>query len=67
MAASRGHVDVVKFLLNCGYPSVDSCNSQSATPLHVAIQSGHLDVIDCLIHAGAQVMLCKNYQNKAFW
>ncbi len=55
MACTRGLVDVVKYLLTCGYPDVNSRNCTQLTPLHAAVTSGNCEVVECLLRAGAVV------------
>ena len=53
MAAGRGHVDVVKYLLTCGCPNVNSRDAHMSTPLHTAAHGRRLDVVECLIQSGS--------------
>lgn len=52
LAASKGHVDVVKKLLEKGAsPTVE--NKEGLTPIHLAAENGHKEVLDLLLDAKA--------------
>jgi len=53
-AASRGDVETVKRLVESGI-SVQSCDYDKRTPLHVAIDERHEDVVKYLLEKGADV------------
>lgn len=53
-AAAAGNAAAVALLLEGGAP-VNSLDMDGATPLHRAVQAGAVDVIDCLLAAGAEV------------
>ena len=53
MAAGRGHIDVVKYLLTCGCPNVNSRDVHMSTPLHTAAHGRRIDVVECLIQNGS--------------
>ena len=52
VAASNGHLDVVRILLEAG-ASCDSDEGIRITPLHWAAEMGHLEVVSLLLQAGA--------------
>ena len=50
-ACSKGHLDIVRCLLNAGVdPNV---NSGSGTPIYAAAKIGHLDLVKLLVERGA--------------
>ena len=49
LAASRGHLDVVRVLISEFKADVNASNSNGTTPLHEAASRGHLDVVRVLI------------------
>jgi ankyrin repeat protein len=55
-AAARGHVDVVKLLVQYD-AKVDAVDTHGRTPLMWAAQHGHYDVVAALLDAGANVKL----------
>ena len=50
-AASGGWTEIVKLLLDCG-ADVDKTNVDAFTPLFVASQKCHLEVVTCLVEVG---------------
>ncbi|CAG2110484.1 unnamed protein product, partial [Medioppia subpectinata] len=56
MAASRGHTEVVKSIVQKG-ESVDAKTNEGFTALHIAVQSGHEKVVEVLLGMGAAVQL----------
>ena len=52
LAASTGHVEVVRLLLESG-ATCDLARDDGTTPLHLAAESGHLEVVRLLLEAGA--------------
>ena len=57
IATHKGHLNVVKCLLENGDTNVDTKNKNGWTPLHVACQTGQLEVVKCLIgHGGAHLV-----------
>ena len=54
MAASRGHGEVVKAIVQRG-EHVDAKTNEGYTALHIAVQSGHAEVVEALIGMGAAV------------
>ncbi|XP_045375571.2 ankyrin repeat domain-containing protein 23 isoform X2 [Camelus bactrianus] len=53
-ACRRGHLDILKHLLNRG-ARVNTQDKIWSTPLHVAVRMGHCDCLEHLIACGAQV------------
>ena len=53
-AAAGGHVDIVRKLIEEGYP-VDKTNSHGQTPLHVAALFGRTEVVVELLRNGANI------------
>ncbi|KDO22630.1 TKL protein kinase [Saprolegnia parasitica CBS 223.65] len=53
-AASKGHVDVVRLLLDKG-AKFDACTTDGSTLLHCAASNGHVDVVRLLLDKGADV------------
>ncbi|SLM48078.1 protein of unknown function [Nitrospira japonica] len=49
-----GNVAIVNFLLSKDHP-VDHLDAFGFTPLHLAIQEGHLEIVRCLVRAGADL------------
>jgi ankyrin repeat protein len=54
-AAGRGHVDVVRFLLEHGADPDARDAGDNAAPLHFAAGGGYLDTVRALLDAGADV------------
>ncbi|CAG7848416.1 SubName: Full=Uncharacterized protein {ECO:0000313/EMBL:CCA71703.1} [Serendipita indica DSM 11827] len=52
-AASRGHLDIVQWLVECTGAIVSIEDKEGETSLHKAAQNGHLPVVEFLISAGA--------------
>uniref|UniRef100_A0A8C9FRW9 Ankyrin repeat domain 2 n=1 Tax=Pavo cristatus TaxID=9049 RepID=A0A8C9FRW9_PAVCR len=53
-AAVQGKIRVIeKFLADGGPP--DTCDEVVRTPLHVATRTGHLDIVEHLIHCGVDI------------
>ncbi|KAH9073482.1 hypothetical protein EDB83DRAFT_76113 [Lactarius deliciosus] len=59
-ASLRGHVQIVRSLLQCGV-DVDVRGVWNWTPLHLASWGGHVDTVQCLLDQGADVNLQDNY------
>jgi len=55
IAAQKGHLDVVKTLIEHG-ARVDAATTDGATPLYIACQNGQIEVVKYLIEKGANVM-----------
>ncbi|CAK9253192.1 unnamed protein product, partial [Sphagnum jensenii] len=51
-AAEKGHLDVVKYLVEKG-ADVKAANKYGYTPLHWAASSGKLDIVKYLVEKGA--------------
>ncbi|EPR61883.1 ankyrin repeat-containing protein [Toxoplasma gondii RUB] len=56
LAADRGHVDVIDFLLEKG-ADVNAQDNSGETPLHVAVVAENLDVISLLLKRNADISL----------
>lgn len=52
-AAYRGHLSIVKCLLEADNATLHSRTRIGSTPLHLAAQQGHLQVVDYLLSMGA--------------
>ena len=57
IAASKGHFDVVRLLIEQN-AEVDGKTSDNSTPLRAAAFDGHLDIVRCLVENGADVNAC---------
>jgi serine/threonine-protein phosphatase 6 regulatory ankyrin repeat subunit B len=55
IAALRGHIDVVRFLLNLKKEMIDTVDAFGATPLLVALDQARVDVAGLLIIKGADL------------
>jgi ankyrin repeat protein len=53
IAAEKGHVDVVRLLLEAGVVYDKATTDNGTTPLFVAAQNGHVEAVRLLIEAGA--------------
>lgn len=54
--SSRGHLDVVRWLVNTAGADADRANNDGCTPLFFACEKGHLGVAQWLVReAGAKV------------
>jgi nucleoside phosphorylase len=53
-AATRGHKDVVEFLISRG-ASINAKDRSGLTALHIAVTSDHKDVVDVLLDSGARI------------
>ena len=51
-AATNGHADIVKYLLN-HEAKIDKPDNLCLTPLHLAAKNGWLDVVEVLLNSGA--------------
>jgi ankyrin repeat protein len=54
-AAKAGDVRKVEDLLAQDPSLISACDTDGSTPLHCATWKGHLDVVACLLKAGADV------------
>lgn len=54
IAVKRGHIEVVKALIQISYP-LDICKGNGVSALGIAAFKGHLDIVKALIEAGADV------------
>lgn len=54
IAAHRGHLRLAEHLLRLG-ADVNATTPLGRTPLHVAVAGNHGELIDVLLHSGAQV------------
>ena len=65
IAASKGHVEILKILLNAG-ADTSIQNEHGATALHYAAQNGHVEILKALLDAGADVNIkCELYAGTA--
>ncbi|KAL7908150.1 hypothetical protein GGI35DRAFT_486294 [Trichoderma velutinum] len=53
VAASKGHVDVARLLLDIGNFDIDSKNVDGCTALRLAVESEHEDIVQLLLKKGA--------------
>jgi len=61
LAASNGHVEAVKFLVNKASADVESKDHNGRTPLSWAAYWGHLDAVKLLVNeAGANITVKDN-------
>ncbi|OQR99420.1 ankyrin-1-like, partial [Thraustotheca clavata] len=63
LAARHGQVELVNLLLHCNDVQVNKESRDRSTPLHEAARNGHLDVMQALVSAGAEL----NAKNKDGW
>ena len=54
-AASYGHVEIAKKLLDLVPEWLDAVNAKGQLPLHVAAEKGHKPFVEMLLHAGNEV------------
>jgi ankyrin repeat protein len=66
LAASHGHVFVVKTLLDEG-ANINACNRNKETPLHLAAANGHLEVVQDLLKAKAYFSVVDGQQRSALY
>ncbi|VDL86022.1 unnamed protein product [Schistocephalus solidus] len=52
LATSRGHTEVVTYLLSCNV-NIHSPNKELKSPLYIAANFGHLDIVNALLRHGA--------------
>ncbi len=55
-AAKNGHTHIIDFLVNKGL-IVDERTISNWTPLHTAVESNHLAVVECLLKHGADMQV----------
>ena len=55
LAASEGHTEVVKLLLDAGANADEPSMLNRSSPLHIAVQNGHIDTVRVLIKAVTDV------------
>ena len=68
-AAKRGDINTLTQLLNSGKYDVNAKETArySETPLHFAIQNGHIDIVKLLIDRGADVNAVTGYGATPLW
>ena len=54
LAASKGRIDVLKYLIEDEGANIDSLNNHQQTPLWVAAYKGQLEVVQYLAQQGAE-------------
>jgi ankyrin repeat protein len=65
-AANGGHVDVVKLVLTLGRDALEDTDDGGYTPLLLAVQRGHLEVVQLLAAHGANLRaLTRRHRNDA--
>lgn len=62
LMAAEGHTGFVLFLIDEGVP-LNAKNASHATPLHTAVQHGHVDTTEVLLKAGSAVNVRTNLGN----
>lgn len=63
VAASCGHVEVIRFCASIGGKSdVVDCNG--CTPLHLAAEKGHLEAAECLLDCSSYIKYAVNKEGK---
>ena len=58
LAARKGHIEVLKLLLDKG-ADISVANADGWTPLNAAASSGHLEVVKLLLDQGADISVAK--------
>ena len=56
MAAQKGHVGVINAIIAKG-ENVNTMTNQKHTALHMAVEAGNPEVVECLLGNGANVHL----------
>ncbi|MFP3025899.1 MAG: ankyrin repeat domain-containing protein [Wolbachia sp.] len=59
-AAERGHLDIVKYLVD-KEANVDAQDNDGCTPLHIAAQNSHFDIVEYLINHTKVNVSIKSY------
>ncbi len=54
-ASVSGHVDIVRYLLDCGISPNNSSANEQENPLSLAVVNNHSDVVKLLLNAGADI------------
>ncbi|KAL9068014.1 MAG: hypothetical protein Q9157_006630 [Trypethelium eluteriae] len=62
IACMRGHIDLVRDLLNAGADATITCN-QGATALWQAVQRKHCGIVDCILAKTEPAFLNKTYSH----
>ncbi|XP_067653296.1 ankyrin repeat domain-containing protein 50-like [Haliotis asinina] len=66
-ACSRGHFDVVKYLLSLNSVDINSRGVSNRTPVMVAAYEGHKDVVELLVKHGADMSLTSRFGNNILY
>ena len=66
LACERGQLSSVKHLVKYGAFVKDSQMINESTPLHMAANNGHLDIIQYLVSLGANINEIDSYGNYVF-
>lgn len=65
-ACDRGHLKIVKYLLDSNMYSIDDQDADGLTALHFAVSCGHIDIAKLLITRGGRLDLKDNEGSTAF-
>lgn len=66
VAASKGKIDIVKWLLDCGLDINAIGGILKASPLKEAASDGHVDVVEYLLSCGAEIDVSDPNRNPLF-